>query len=75
MIGVIKGRGVLMFDKDLARRFLLKINKEVVNAFILSDDDRQRNELQRAINDITFMYDILHLNDNIQVIDISNSNK
>ena len=64
-----------MFDKDLARRFLLKINKEVVNAFILSDDDRQRNELQRAINDITFMYDILHLNDNIQVIDISNSNQ
>ena len=64
-----------MFDKDLARRFMIKINKEVVNAFILSDDDRQRNELQRAINDLTFMYDILHLNDDIQVIDISNPNK
>ena len=65
-----------MFDKDLARRFMVKINKEVVNAFILAEDDRQRNELQRAINDLTFMYDILHLNDDIQVIDIcSNSNK
>lgn len=74
MNGVMVERGVSMFDKDLARRFLLKINKEVVNAFILSDDDRQRNEIQRAINDITFMYDILHLN-NIEVIDIRNSNK
>ena len=64
-----------MFDKDLARRFLVKINKEVVNAFVLADDPRQRADLQKAINDITFMYDILHLNDDIQVIDISNPNK
>lgn len=64
-----------MFDKDLARRFLVKINKEVFNAFALSDDPRQRADLQKAINDITFMYDILHLNDDIQVIDISNPNK
>lgn len=64
-----------MYDKDLARRFLMKINKEVVNAFVLAEEPGQRSELQKAINDITFMYDILHLNDDIQVIDISNPNK
>lgn len=64
-----------MFDKDLARRFLIKINKEVVEAFVSTDNPGVRQELQRAINDITFMYDILHLNDDIRVIDISNSNK
>ena len=64
-----------MYDKDLARRFLIKIDKEVVAAFTLAENDRQRKELQRAINDITFMYDILHLND-IEVIDINaNPNK
>ena len=76
MNGVIKGRGVLMFDKDLARRFMIRINKEVVEAFAATDNPGVRQELQRAINDLTFMYDILHLNDDIQVIDIgSNSNK
>lgn len=65
----------MQFDKDLARRFLLKINKEVVNALILADDSRQRNELQRALNDINFMYDILHLNGDLKMIDISNSNQ
>lgn len=64
-----------MYDKDLARRFLVKINKEVVNAFVLAEEPGQRSELQKAINDITFMYDILHLNDNIKMIDISNPNK
>lgn len=64
-----------MYDKDLARRFLVKINKEVVNAFVAAEDPGQRSELQKAINDITFMYDILHLNDDIRVIDISNPNE
>lgn len=74
MNGATAEGGALMFDKDLARRFLMKINKEVVNAFILAEKDEQRFELQKAINDITLMYDILHLND-IQMIDIGNSNK
>lgn len=64
-----------MFDKDLARRFLVKINKEVFNAFSMSEEPGQRSELQKAINDITFMYDILHLNDDLKMIDISNPNK
>lgn len=64
-----------MYDKDLARRFLVKINKEVVNAFVLAENNDQRAELQKAINDITFMYDILHLNDDLKMIDIINPNK
>lgn len=57
-----------MFDKDLARRFMIKINKEVVKAFVATDNPGVRAELQRAINDLTLMYDILHLNDDIRVI-------
>ena len=59
-----------MFDKVLARRVLNKLGKELVNAFTKSADQEQREQLQRAINDLTFMYDILHLDD-IEVIDIS----
>lgn len=59
-----------MFDKVLARRVLNKLGKELVNAFTLATDQEQREQLQRAINDLTFMYDILHLDD-IEVIDIS----
>ena len=59
-----------MFDKVLARRVLNKLGKELVNAFTKATDQEQREQLQKAINDLTFMYDILHL-DEIEVIDIS----
>lgn len=59
----------MMFDATLARKILNKIGKELVNAMTTSEGDT-RNEIQRALNDITFMYDILHL-DEIEVIDIS----
>ena len=58
-----------MFDAALARKILNKIGKELVNAMSTAEGDT-RNEIQRALNDITFMYDILHLDD-IEVIDIS----
>lgn len=58
-----------MFDASLARRILNKIGKELVNAMGEAEGNA-RNEIQRALNDITFMYDILHLDD-IEVIDIS----
>lgn len=58
-----------MFDKVLARRVLNKIGKELVNAMQTAEGET-RNEIQRAFNDVTFMYDILHLDD-IEVIDIS----
>ena len=58
-----------MFDAALARKILNKIGKELVNAMTTAEGET-RNEIQRALNDITFMYDILHL-DEIEVIDIS----
>ena len=58
-----------MFDAALARRILNKIDKELVNAMSTAEGDT-RNEIQRALNDTTFMYDILHL-DEIEVVDIS----
>lgn len=58
-----------MFDASLARRMLNKIGKELVNA-ISTAEGETRNEIQRALNDVTFMYDILHL-DEIEVVDIS----
>lgn len=59
-----------MIDKVLARRVLNKLGKELVNAFTMAADQEQREQLQKAINDLTFIYDILHLDD-IEVIDIS----
>ena len=58
-----------MFDATLARKILNKIGKELVNAMQTAEGDT-RNEIQRALNDVTFMYDILHL-DEIEVVDIS----
>lgn len=60
-----------MFDKFLARKILNKIGKEVVSARSTSDLNVVSAELQKALNDLTFMYDVLHLDD-IQMIDISN---
>lgn len=60
----------MMFDKVLARRVLNKIWKEVTEAFSISTEEDVRRKLQRALNDLNFMPDILHL-DEIEVIDIS----
>lgn len=60
-----------MFDAALARKILNKIGKELVNAMSAAEEgDTRKNEIQRALNDVTFMYDILHL-DEIEVVDIS----
>lgn len=58
-----------MFDATLARKILNKIGKELVNAMQTAEGET-RNEIQCALNDTTFMYDILHL-DEIEVMDIS----
>lgn len=59
----------MKFDAALARKILNKIGKELVSAMSTAEGDT-RNEIQRALNDVTFMYDILHL-DEIEVVDIS----
>ena len=58
-----------MFDASLARRMLNKIGNELVNAMQTAEGET-RNEIQRALNDVTFMYDVLHLDD-IEMINIS----
>lgn len=60
----------MKFDASLARRMLNKIGKELVNAMNATNGETQNNEIQRALNDVTFMYDVLHL-DEIEVVDIS----
>ena len=59
-----------MFDKVLARRMLNKIWKEVMEGFKVSTEPEVVRQLQRALNDLDFMADILHLED-LEVIDIS----
>lgn len=59
----------MKFDAALARKILNKIGKELVSAMSAAPAPT-RNEIQRALNDVTFMYDILHL-DEIEVVDIS----
>lgn len=59
-----------MIDKYLARRILNKLGKHLVAAFSAAADPEQREQLQKALNDLTFMYDVLHL-DEADVININ----
>ena len=59
-----------MIDLSLARRVLNKAGKELSEALadtVLSDDAAAL--VKKALDDVTFMYDILHL-DEIDAIDI-----
>lgn len=59
-----------MIDLSLARRVLNKAGKELSKALadtVLSQDAAAL--VQKALDDVTFMYDILHL-DEIDAIDI-----
>lgn len=61
-----------MYDPILARRILNKANKELVAGMSHCTDTFVRECLQRAFNDLTFMYDILHLEEELKVIYINN---
>lgn len=61
-----------MYDPVLARRILNKANKELVSAMTNCTDNFVRECLQKAFNDLTFMYDILHLDEELKMIDINN---
>lgn len=59
-----------MIDLSLARRVLNKAGKELSKALadtVLSPDAAVL--VQKALDDVTFMYDILHL-DELEAIDI-----
>lgn len=60
-----------MIDLSLARRVLNKAGKELSKALadtVISPD--AADLIQKALNDVTLMFDILHL-DEIEVMDIS----
>lgn len=61
-----------MYDSALALRILNKANKELVTAMSNTTQPVVRDSVQKAFNDLTFMYDVLHLDDDIKVIDINN---
>lgn len=61
-----------MYDPVLARRVLNRANKELVDGMSHCTDTFVRECLQRAFNDLTFMYDILHLDEELKMIDINN---
>ena len=61
-----------MYDSALALRILNKANKELVTAMTNATQPVVRDAVQKAFNDLTFMYDVLHLDDDIKVIDINN---
>ena len=58
-----------MFDKELARKFLNKIQKDAIELDCSIDtfNDKQERLLKGIISKIDLMYDILHLDD-IEVI-------
>lgn len=56
-------------DADLARRILNKTNKALVAVMCSCNETETRSHIQSALNTMTFMYDILHL-DEIELIDI-----
>ena len=60
-------------DSKLALKVLNNANKAVVAAMVSCKDQETRDHIQRAINNLTFLYDVLHL-DEIEVININNNN-
>lgn len=54
-----------MFDKELARKFLNKIQKDAIE--LDCSIDKQERLIKGIISKIDLMYDILHLDD-IEVI-------
>lgn len=62
----------IMYDAELTIKMLSKMGKEIVGAMEAEEIKEQRQLLQKLLNDLGFLYDILHLSDisDIQMIDI-----
>lgn len=58
----------MKYDKILAERVIIKIGKELTAAMNEEDPEELKKQLQRALNDLTFLPDVLHFYDNIDVI-------
>lgn len=59
----------MAFDKDLAKRIINKAGKEITAAMV-EDGPKQHDYLVRALNDILFMHDVLHLDEPEKELDV-----
>lgn len=57
-----------MIDFELARRFLMKVQKDIIRAQSTNDLSEAGQHLKRAMGEVDLLYDILHLHD-IDIID------
>lgn len=51
----------MAYDHELARRILNKAGKEITAAMSEQDNARRHDNLVKALNDVLFMHDVLHL--------------
>lgn len=58
-----------MIDHGLAVRYLNRVGSNLVDGMSKTDDTEARRYFQEALNNVSFLYDILHLNE-VEVIDI-----
>lgn len=58
-----------MIDHGLAIRYLNRIGRNLVDGMSKTDDPEVRKYFQEALNNLSFTYDILHLNE-VELIDI-----
>lgn len=58
-----------MIDTGLAIRYLNRTGRDLVDGMSKTNDPEVRKYFQEALNNISFIYDILHLNE-VEVIDI-----
>ena len=67
----------IMYDAELTIKMLNKMGKEIIGAMEAEEIKEQRQLLQKILNDLGFLYDILHLSDisDIQMIDINPTKK
>lgn len=61
-----------MIDFTLARRFLMKIQKDLLHAQMTNDLEEVKKHIRKANGELDLMYDILHLHD-LDIIDPNNS--
>lgn len=63
----------MTYDKVLAMRVINKAGKEITKGIELTENVKCREELQKALNTILFLPDVLHIDDEdkkeIDVID------
>lgn len=58
-----------MIDTGLAVRYLNRVGRDMVDGMSKCDDPELRRYFQETLNNVAFLFDILHLNE-LELIDI-----